>query len=237
MRPTVTKNCEWCGALFTKEKCRKPRFCNSKCAAFWRERDRPLSYRARLQKKCGWCGALIPPGRDPSVRFCSGSCALKSRMSDPELVRKLQTERKSCRCREIINRADVYAKRTAVIEKQRAQGFPGLTYHNGSGPTVPQQMLFDALPAGAVMEFPIPTGNVGTPCRVDIAIPPVRLAVEVDGHSHRIQSRREIDARKERALREQGWALLRFSNSEIVRHLPWVLGKIQGTIAMLRKAG
>lgn len=230
MRPTITKNCEWCETPFTKEKCRHRRFCSIRCAMFWRQRDQPRSYRIRLEKKCEWCGTVIPLGRDPRVEFCSRSCALKSRMSDPEYVRKLQTEHKRLRCREIIDRLDVQAKRMSLIERQRALGFPELTYHNGSGPTVAQKMLFDALPDGAVMEFPIPMGNVGTPSRVDIAIPSVQLAIEVDGHSHGIQSRKDIDARKEQVLRERGWSLLRFSNSEIVRNLSWVLGKIQGEL-------
>lgn len=233
----LTKNCEWCQAEFTGEKRSivLRRFCSSKCAAFWRERDRPCSNQARLEKRCAQCGARIPPERDARVRFCGQSCATKLWMSDPERVRRLQTDRKRQRCREVIRRPDVQAKRLALIERQRAMGFPGLTYHNGSGPTVAQKMLFDALPVGAVMEFPVSMGSVGTPARVDIAIPLFRLAIEVDGHSHSIQSRKDIDAKKERVLRERGWTLLRFSNAEIVRHLPWVLARIRATVTMLQK--
>jgi len=157
-------------------------------------------------------------------------------MSNPEYVRTLQTERKRQRCREVIHRPDVKAKRMARIEEQRALGFPKLTYHNGTGPTVPQKMLFDVLPAGTVMEFPIPAGNVGTPPRVDLAIPWLRLAIEVDGSSHAIQSRKDIDAEKERVLRQRGWTLLRFSNQEILRNLCWVVEKIQQSIATLSEA-
>jgi hypothetical protein len=156
-------------------------------------------------------------------------------MSDPEFVRTLQTERKRQRCREVIQRPDVKAKRMALIEEQRALGFPLLTHHNGTGPTVPQRMLFDALPAG-VMEFPVPTGSVGTPPRVDLALPWLQLAIEVDGNSHGIQSRKDIDTRKARVLKERGWTLLRFSNQEILRNLPWVIEKIQQSMAILQGA-
>lgn len=234
MSTMITKNCEWCGVSFTGEKRRlgRNRFCGLKCAAFWRERDRPCSYRARLEKKCQWCGAQIPPDRDPSVRFCGNHCALKSLMSDPEYVRSLQTEQKRQLCRAVIYRPEVQAKRAAFIERRRALGFPELTYHNGSGPTVAQKMLFDALPVGGIMEFPVPMGHVGTPFRVDIAIPLARLAIEVDGHSHSIRSRKDIDARKEQALARLGWNLLRFSNSEVTRNLPWVLAKIEEKLPM-----
>jgi hypothetical protein len=157
-------------------------------------------------------------------------------MSNPEYVRTLQTERKRQRCREIIDRPDVKAKRMARIEEQRALGFPQLTYHNGTGPTVPQKILFDALPVGTVMEFPIPTGKVGRPPNIDLAIPRLRLAIEVDGHSHAIQSRKDIDAEKEQALTQRGWILLRFSNQEILRNLHWVVEKIQQLIATLSEA-
>jgi len=156
-------------------------------------------------------------------------------MSDPGYVRSLQTERKRQACRQVIHRPDVKAKRTALIEKQRALGFPQLTYHNGAGPTVPQTILFDALPAGTVLEFPIPMGNVGTPPRVDLAIPSLLLAIEVDGHSHGIQFRKDIDAKKERDLRQRGWTLLRFSNREILCNLCWVLEQIQQVIAKLSR--
>lgn len=153
-------------------------------------------------------------------------------MSDPEHVRGLQTERKRQVCRDVIQRPDVKAKRMAAVEKQRAVGFPGLTYRNGMV-TLPQQTLFDALP-GAVMEHPFYIGAVGRPSSVDLAIPSLRLAIEIDGHSHQVQQRKEIDAKKEQILKERGWTVLRFSNSEVLRNLPWVVNRIQETILGIR---
>lgn len=86
------------------------------------------------------------------------------------------------------------------------------------------------------MEFPIPMGNVGTPSRIDIAIPSLRLAIEVDGSSHAIQSRKEVDAKKERVLRQRDWTLLRFSNREILCNLRWVLEQIQQLIVRQHNA-
>ena len=70
-------------------------------------------------------------------------------MSDPGYVRSLQTERKREACRNTIQRPDVKAKRMAEIEKRRGMGFPGLTYRHGMV-TLPQEMLFNALP-GAIL--------------------------------------------------------------------------------------
>jgi hypothetical protein len=137
----------------------------------------------------------------------------------------------------MIHRPDVKVKHMARIEEQRALGFPLLTYHNGAGPTVPQKILFNALPVGTVMEFPIPMGKVGRPPQVDLAIPQLRLAIEVDGTNHGIQSRKDIDIEKERVLKQRGWTLLRFSNQEILRNLPWVIEKTRQSIAILSEAG
>jgi hypothetical protein len=133
-----------------------------------------------------------------------------------------------------MQRPDVSAKRAAATEQQRRMGFPNLTYRNGMA-TLPQRALLDVLP-GAVLEYPIHLGAVGTPPRVDLAIPSLRLAIEIDGHSHQIQQRKVIDASKEQALKGLGWTLLRFSNNEIRRSLPWVLSKIQAVAAELSNA-
>ena len=235
MRTMITKNCEWCGVEFTREKRRERRFCRQACAALWMQRNKAGSHRNRLTKRCAWCGVEIPPDRDPRTRFCSPSCGLKSRMSNPEHVRSLQTERKRQACREVIRRSDVKAKRMALIEEQRALGFPLLTYRNGSGPTVAQKILFDALP-GAVMEYAFPMGRVGKPQAVDLVIPSLQLAIEVDGHSHQIQQRKEVDVRKEQILKKLGWMVLRFSNREILRNLPWVLTRIRTAMVALQRA-
>jgi very-short-patch-repair endonuclease len=144
----------------------------------------------------------------------------------PEVQAKLIAFRASDRCP--INQPENSKKQ---IERQRALGFPNLNYDGA--PTVPQKILFDAL-RGATMEFKIP--KIGK-MKIDIAIPSLKLAIEVDGLSHTKRGQKEKDAKKEQALKARGWTLLRFWNAEILGDLSSVLARIQAQITVLEKAG
>jgi very-short-patch-repair endonuclease len=104
--------------------------------------------------------------------------------------------------------------------------------HINLPPTIPQKILFDHLP-GATLEFMLP--KVGG--RIDVAIPSSKLAIEVDGVSHRLSKQKERDAKKEQALKERGWTLLRFQNAEILGDLSSVLTRIEAAMTMLQKVG
>ena len=62
----------------------------------------------------------------------------------------------------------------------------------------------------------------------------IRLVVEVDGSSH--SGRGEHDQARTEALATHGYAVIRFSNDEIVSHLPSVLLRIQRTAEQLRNS-
>jgi hypothetical protein len=165
-------------------------------------------------------------------------------MTFSEEVRRKRSEQ----MRELNERSDVKTKLVAFrasdrapfrqqevhrksVEKQRELGFPNLNYDGG--PTAPQRILFDQLP-GATMEFALPQSNC---LRIDIAIPSLKLAIEVDGLSHVKQKEKERDARKDRLLKERGWTLLRFWNAEILGDISSVLTRIEATMTMLQKVG
>lgn len=247
MRPTITKNCEWCGTEFTQERKRKPRFCGRRCAALWRSSCR---FPVRGAKKCEWCGSEFPRRQDIHTRFCCRKCAFAWR--SVHAVFSDETRRKRAEwMRELMKRPDVQAKlmahrtsdrspvklpenRRKLIENQRTKGFPNLKYDGG--PTIPQKLLFDHLP-GATMEFALSRGKGKSGAwRIDIAIPTLKLAIEVDGLSHVKKKEKKRDAKKEQALLEHGWTLLRFWNGEILGDLPSVLARIQSTIATLKGA-
>jgi hypothetical protein len=246
MRTLVAKKCEWCGISFTQEKKRKSRFCGRRCARFWQNRDQRGSCASRLERKCERCGAGVS-SRYAGARFCSYECGLlgRRRAVFSEETRKKRSEQ----MRSLNERLDVKAKLIAFrasdrcpiklpenrqkrIENQRALGFPNLNY--GGGPTVPQKILFNALP-GATMEFVLLGTAKSNSLRIDIAIPSLKLAIEVDGLSHTKRKQKACDARKEQALKERGWALLRFWNAEILGDLPSVLMRIHAMAAMLQK--
>jgi Protein of unknown function (DUF559) len=91
---------------------------------------------------------------------------------------------------------------------------------NGTGPTVPEKMLADAL--GAKLNVAIKTGFrkvYPTVYKVDLAIPEHKIAIEVDGRSHGIKSRKEQDRKKEYLLRSLGWTVLRITNKEVISML------------------
>jgi very-short-patch-repair endonuclease len=203
-------------------------------------------------KRCDWCGAELSLRRDPRTRLCNGECKVlgKRRATYSEAVRQKRSEQ----MRKLNERPDVREKliafrasdrcpvklpenRRKLVEGQRALGFPNLNYRGG--PTAPQKILFDALP-GAAMEFRFlgsgrESGKVSR-LSIDVAIPSLKLAIEVDGLSHVRQLDKARDSRKEQALKERGWTLLRFRNGEVLNDLSSVLSKIQDRIAMLRGA-
>jgi very-short-patch-repair endonuclease len=198
-----------------------------------------------IARKCGWCSVELLPKRDPRTRFCNSECRFLGRRKATfsEEVRQKRREQ----MRKLNERPDVQAKRAAFlasdcapfkrpeikrksIEKQREMGFP--TLKPVPGPTLPQKILFGALP-GLVMEYPI---AVDRRLRVDLAIPSLRLAIEVDGFSHTSRKGKRADARKEQILKERNWVLLRFWNKEILSDLSSVLRRIQATITELSHA-
>jgi hypothetical protein len=87
---------------------------------------------------------------------------------------------------------------------------------NGTGLTIPQQVLLDELGEGWIAEYAIPTKvkkGLGYPTayKVDIANPDRMIAIEVDGGRHNM--RKEQDKKKEEFLQSIGWKVYRYSNS------------------------
>jgi len=112
--------------------------------------------------------------------------------------------------------------RALVSTKLRAMGWkPPVRCGNG-GATAPQLLLACAL--GWDMEVAIPTGiekgnGYPTCYKVDIGNADLKIAIEVDGNSHGVISRREEDAKKTALLESLGWRVLRFSNGAVMERL------------------
>lgn len=205
-QPAEIKKCEWCDAVLPKKPGRERRFCNYSCNAHWRHAH-------------GW-------GCSPEARQGMRENCLKMR-SRPDVQAKRRAYLDSEK-----GRSQLKEGSKKGTDKLRALGFPGMTYRNGHGPTVPQKVLFDAL-SEATLEHPVATGERLKVWKIDIAIPRLQLAIEVDGRSHRLARNKEIDSQKEQFLKGRGWTLLRFWNEEILRDLPSVLRRIYATIASL----
>ena len=96
---------------------------------------------------------------------------------------------------------------------------------NGKGYTIPQIKLYEALKKlNPILEYVVPTKlkrTEGYPScyKIDIAIIQYLIAIEVDGKSHELISRKEQDQKKDIFLKEQGWKVLRFKNQQVMEHL------------------
>jgi leucyl-tRNA synthetase len=62
---------------------------------------------------------------------------------------------------------------------------------------------------------------------VDIADPARRLAIEIDGSTHRTKKWKFLDKRKTEVLNALGWSVLRFSNQKVDSDLEDVLREIR----------
>jgi very-short-patch-repair endonuclease len=76
---------------------------------------------------------------------------------------------------------------------------------------------------------PVPEMAIG-PYNVDIAIPSLKVAIELDGGDwHLTGKTRARDAKKERLLRNRGWIILRISGSSERDYLVSVLDRVSAT--------
>ena len=115
---------------------------------------------------------------------------------------------------------------------------------NGHGPTEPEKRILQMVPS-AVPNFCIKTkikpGNgIPTHYKIDVAVPHLKLAIEVDGNSHNLYSRKAADERKTNFLQERGWTVLRFKNLEVMTpslavvvlaDIEFIISKLQDTRA------
>lgn len=114
------------------------------------------------------------------------------------------------------------ATRELMSAKLRGRTF--LARGGNGKTTIPQEMLAAAL--RLPMEHAILTEPVKgqfpslPPCyKVDLADPSRKLAIEVDGNSHRTKKWKFLDRRKTEILQALGWSVLRFSNEEVLTGL------------------
>ena len=118
---------------------------------------------------------------------------------------------------------------------KRIQHKPSVRGGNGKGSTVPQATLAWGL-GWMHLEYAIPTGvprGTGYPTnyKVDIANPKLKIAIEVDGNSHNVLSRKAQDIKKENFLKSRGWTVLRFTNESIMKDLNSCVQTVMSTIS------
>lgn len=103
---------------------------------------------------------------------------------------------------------------------------------NGTGLTFPEQVL--SLATG-LLPYVVTThmkrdSGYPTNYKIDLADVSRMLAVEIDGPSHGLLSRRAQDQKKEIFLKSLGWTLLRFSNKQVLDDLQGCVDQIMAGI-------
>lgn len=123
---------------------------------------------------------------------------------------------------------------TRTMPKSRPRKTPAvLDGGNGRPMPLPQQLLLDELGDDWIPEFVVKTGPDrphGAPYhyKIDIANPACKIAIEIDGESHRAKDRQDQDARKDSFLASKGWTIHRFSNKETVRNTSDIASRMRG---------
>lgn len=194
-----------------------------------------------FMKQCKFCQTPLPPDKEHRT-FCNQSCAGKWNFSQPEYRAKIYTPARNAKITQAKIRmhqehpeyGEAFRRRTLNMapemklsnaQKQKAKlremGWkPTVRGGNGTGPTHAELILLEMLP-GSKNNYPIKTKmgtGTGYPTcyKVDVAVPALKLAIEADGNSHNVTSRKEQDAKKDSFLRGIGWTVLRFKNKQIV---------------------
>lgn len=102
---------------------------------------------------------------------------------------------------------------------------------NGKPLPIPQMILSSVL--GWKTEYPILTlqkkgSGYPTSYKVDVGLPELKIAIEVDGRSH--YSRKHLDRKKDHFLTQLGWKMLRFTNQDVLKGLPVVLTTVKNAV-------
>ncbi|WP_343229120.1 endonuclease domain-containing protein [Rhizobium lemnae] len=88
-------------------------------------------------------------------------------------------------------------------------------------------LLRDFRPRGARFRRETPIG----PYIADFAWLSARIIVEVDGDSHETESGRHHDQRRDRFLREQGFIVLRFDNTDVINSADAISIQLEAELA------
>ena len=226
---TAVKTCLACGKEFhpriiarkkhgllrktTESEFNRRKFCSPECREDWQRQQGILknSWRTRAKtavKNCLCCGKEIRPRfyhgkpmREDAwnrTKYCSISCSKK--VENPMFSESVKQK---------------------VSEKLKELGHkPPIQGGNGKTMPLPQKLLSEAL--NAATEYPVITTenqrNEGAAhCyKLDVALPYLRLGIQLDGAGHSCRKVRRTDKRIRNWLAELGWSVLHISNSRVL---------------------
>jgi superfamily I DNA/RNA helicase len=117
-------------------------------------------------------------------------------------------------------KADI-SRTGASYVPSKSNAFGGQRGGNGTGLSKHERLLLNRLGEGWKSNIIVPCGKgcrgLGLPphYKLDIANPTLKIAIEIDGHSHR--HRADQDMRKTTFLESQGWRVIRLLNREVLQ--------------------
>ena len=262
---SAERHCIYCGKRFMTypKGAETAKYCSKSCASL--DRDPEINKRAAEKRRkppvikyCLECGkrfATPSLGQTSANRkFCSPACTTRYRFRDPAL-RRWYAERllqggngwkgkKNPQTAERM-RLNNPTKDPKVVEKikQKMKGRTFLSRGGNGKLTKQQEALCRALGLpDSAMEYVIKTEkakqnfqHLPTSYKVDIGIPEVMLAIEVDGRTHTSKKWKFLDRRKTAVLNFLGWTVLRFWNKDVDQDLTKCVQTVMSTISKLRE--
>jgi hypothetical protein len=149
----------------------------------------------------------------PEVRRKAGLAISRWRRSDnPKAVREME------RITNLnpMSNPETRAKVSSILRAMKHK--PSVRGGNGTGLTVPQKILLDALGTEWIAEYALSLGRrtAGYPTayKLDLANLELKINIEVDGGSH--YGRKDKDKKRDAKLASLGWTVLRFWNKDIL---------------------
>lgn len=249
--PIIT--CAFCGKVVKQKPRGKhvPKYCDRICA----NKDIGLRSAARIEtitKTCLQCGKefsfrSVGPVNDVKRRFCSNPCAAVWRNSQPGRQERFKQwiaphhghwKGKRHPTAKAWMQQNNPMKSPESVEKMR-RSLSGRTFlaRGGNGSLTKPQILLAGI-LGLPMEYAIRTTKVRglfpslpNHYKVDIADPLKKVAIEVDGNSHKLKTWKFLDKRKVEILNALGWSVLRFWNQDVLKNPEAVAQKVRTFIA------
>jgi very-short-patch-repair endonuclease len=121
------------------------------------------------------------------------------------------------------------AKQAGVTSRESGGG-----YGETTTPTPCEALLLDALPTGWLLHHRIARDtrrDAANLIEIDLALLAARVAVEVDGRSHRLTAQKAIDRRKEEFYLSRGFRVIRIPNENVEHALDAVVAFITAVAA------
>lgn len=198
----VRRACGQCGDVFTAKLSvvggGRGRYCSNAC--------RHLGRRNRVQLSCPECGQAFSVPASAAAkgrRNCSRACWTRQLSKDPHMREVLAAARHAM----LTTRTETRPERIlyALLDRLVPDLAPGIAWER-------QLRLLDRW-------------------TVDAAIPDLRLVLQADGdywhglheedrHDPRVAGNMANDAHQDRELTEAGWQVLRFWETDLIKHLP-----------------